>query len=454
MRQTTARRPFFHREFDDASYFAAHPPGHNLSGRNKLPIISPDLIGLFPDMFEKEVNPEKIEKADLVVGIPSYNEADSIDYPTRQAAIGLAKYFPDKRSVIINCDNNSPDNTKKAFLDTATEVPKIYISTPPDIKGKGNNFKNLFRKVVELQAKAIVVVDADLKSITPEWIKCLAAPLFNGFAYVAPLYARHKYEGTMTTGIVYPLSRVLYGRRVRQPMGGDFGFSGELGKAFLESDMWDEAVAGFGIDIWMTTLAINRGVKVCQSFMGGPKIHRPKDPASSLAPMFRQVIGLIFSMMRNYESQWINVKYSKPTAIYNFGLGETEMPPKVDVDTDRLIHNFHDGFVQYSEIWQDVLSNDVFKKLLEINGMKKELFAFPTDLWARVLYDWAVAYRDAMKDHDLLVDSMIPLYFGKTLSFVKKTEKMTVQQAEEAIEDDCMIFERTKPYLIQRWKGR
>jgi glycosyltransferase involved in cell wall biosynthesis len=404
-------------------------------------------------MFEKEVNPENIEKADLVVGIPSYNEADSIEYPVRQASTGLANYFPDKRSVIINCDNNSPDNTKKAFLDTETDIPKIYISTAPDVKGKGNNLKNLFQKAVDLQAKGIILVDADLKSITPEWIKHLGEPLFSDFDYVTPLYVRHKYDGTITNGIAYPLSRALYGRRIRQPIGGEFGFSGELVKTFLQGDMWDEAIANFGVDIWMTTLAVNKGVQVCQAFMGRPKIHRPKDPASSLGPMFRQVVGTIFSMMRHCESQWLAIRYSKPTAIYGFGLGETEMPPKVDVDMNRLIHNFHEGFDQYGEIWQAVLSYDVYNKILEIKGIKKEVFTFPTDLWARVLYDWAIAYRDMMADRDLLMDSLIPLYFGKTLSFAQKTERMTVQQAEEAIENDCMIFEMTKPYLIQRWKG-
>jgi hypothetical protein len=158
-------------------------------------------------------------------------------------------------------------------------------------------------------------------------------------------------------------------------------------------------------------------------------------------------------MMRNYESQWISIRYSKPTAIYGFGLGETEMPPKVDADMDKLFNNFHSGFDQYGEIWQAVLSTDVYKKILEIKGMKKNIFTFPTDLWARILYDWAVAYRNGITDQYLLMDSIIPLYFGKTLSFVRKTEKMTVQQAEEAIEDDCMVFEMTKPYLTQRWKG-
>ncbi len=405
-------------------------------------------------MFEKEVNPEKIEEADLVVGIPSYNEAGSIEYPTGQAATGLAKYFPDKRSVIIDCDNNSPDNTKKIFLETETEVPKIYISTQPDVKGKGNNLKNLFQKAVDLQAKGIIVVDADLKGITPEWIKCLGTPLFNGFAYVTPIYSRHKYEGTLTSGIIYPLLRALYGRRIRQPLGGDIGLNGGLARIFLESDIWDESIANYGIDIWMTTLAINQRVQVCQSFMGGPKIHRFKDPADPLSPWLRQVVGSIFSMMRDYESRWSAIRYSKPTAICEFLPGEKEVPPRVDMDKDRLFNNFHEGFRQYNEIWKDVLSNDVYSKLIEMKGMKREIFTFPTDLWARVLYDLAVAFRSMIIDKSLLLDSMIPLYYGKTLSLVKKIEKMSIQQAEEAIEDDCMIFERTKPYLIQRWQGR
>ena len=402
-------------------------------------------------MFESEVNPENINSAELVVSIPSYNEADSISYPTQQASEGIAQHFPGKSAVIINCDNNSPDNTKEAFLDTPTKISKIYISTPPGVKGKGNNFKNLFKKVVELKAKAIVVVDADLKSITPGWVKRLGEPLFSDFSYVAPLYVRHKYDGTITNGIAYPLSRALYGRRVRQPIGGDFGFSGELAKVYLKSKIWDDAVANFGIDIWMTSLALNEGVQFCQSFVGRPKIHKPKDPGSSLGPMFREVVGTIFSTMKHFESFWPKVKYSKPTAIFGFGLGEVEMPPKVEVDTQRLSEKFHEGFDQYRDIFEKILFIDVFQKLLEIRGMKERVFAFPTDLWARILYDMAIGYRDSACDPDLMMEALIPLYFGRTFSFVKKTKRMSTLQAEEAIEEDCATFEMTKPYLIKRW---
>jgi len=405
------------------------------------------------DKFEHELNPGKITKVEMVVCIPSYNEADTISYPTTRADKGLTKYFGDKSSVIINCDNNSPDNTKQAFLNTPTNIPKIYLSTLPGIKGKGNNFKNLFQKVVDLQARAVVVVDADLESITPEWIKHLGEPLFNGFSYVAPLYVRHKYDGTITNGIAYPMTRALYGRRVRQPIGGDFGFSGKLGAVYLKSDIWGKAASHFGIDIWMTTLAINQRVRICQSFMGRPKIHRTKDPGAHLGPMFREVVGTMFSMMTHFDSFWRKIKYSRPTAIYGFGLGEVEMPPKVEVDIQNLLHKFRSGFDEYNDIWREILKKDVYRKLLEISNMKEIEFNFPTDLWARILFDMAVGYRDAIIEQDLMMDSLIPLYFGRTLSFVKKTKRMSIKEAEEAIEEDCMTFEMTKPYLLQRWEA-
>ncbi len=127
------------------------------------------------------------------------------------------------------------------------------------------------------------------------------------------------------------------------------------------------------------------------------------------------------------------------------------MPPNVEVDSQKLIQNFHDGFDQHNEIWEKVLSQDVYTKLREIKGLKEKVFNFPTDLWARILYDMAIGYRDALCETDLLMDSLIPLYFGRTFSFVKKTKRMSTLQAEEAIEEDCATFEMTKPYFKMKW---
>ncbi|MFH1035859.1 MAG: glycosyl transferase [Pseudomonadota bacterium] len=399
-----------------------------------------------------EENPQNIAQADMVVAIPSYREAKHIAYPTTQAALGIKRYFGDKRCVLINCDNNSDDGTKEAFFEADTEgVPRIYLSTAPGVRGKGNNFKNLFRKILELKAHAVVVVDADLKSITPQWIKHLGEPLFNEFGYVAPLYVRHKFDGTITNSIAYPLTRALYGRRVRQPIGGDFGFSGDLARVFLASPTWNEAVSQFGIDIWMTTVAVNNNVPICQAYMGRPKIHKPKDPAAELGPMFSQVVGTIFDLMASTTGYWMRVKWSKPTSIYGFGLGEVEMPPPVKVSEEKLTANFREGFARYRDTWERIVSPEVMAKLTEIGDLPADQFDFPTQLWVKALYDFAVCHHGGKVDKDELLNSLIPLYFGKTLSYVRKTARMSVQQAEEFIENECMVFEESKPYLVDRW---
>ncbi len=398
-----------------------------------------------------EINPEGITKADIVVGIPSWNEASTIVLPTEQASKGLVEFFPEVSSVIINCDNHSQDGTKERFLDTNTQVPQIYISTPEGVRGKGNNLRNLFYKACDLGAKACVIIDADLMSITPQWIKSLCEPVLHGFGFVSPLYIRHKFDGTITNNIAYPLIRALYGRRVRQPIGGDFGLSGELVKTFLEFPLWNDRVAQFGIDVWMTVIAICKGVPISQAFLGSPKVHRTKDPAEDLGPMFRQVLGTIYDMMAITAQTWKRVRWSRPTAIFGFGAGEVEPPPPVEVNKRALYEKFSEGAREYRDLWERVVSSENLAKLTEVMEIAPHVFDFPSDLWAKVLFDFAVAYVQGKEDVDLLLDSVIPLYYGKTYSFVLRTEEMSTPQAEEYLEDQCMVFEEAKPYLIERW---
>ncbi len=396
-------------------------------------------------------NPDRIKGAEIIVGIPSYNEADSIAYPTQMASQGLIKYFPDKESIIINVDNRSQDGTKDAFLSTPTEVPKIYISTPEGVKGKGANLRNLFEAAVELRARAVVVVDADLKSITPEWIQYLAEPLFAGFHYVTPIYVRHKYDGSITNHIAYPLLRTLFGLRVRQPIGGDFGFSRRMAQAFLSEKIWNKRIAQYGIDIWMTTVAIARRFNVCQTFLGAPKSHRVKDPAKHLGPMFIQVITTFFDLMIDFEYFWKDANQSKPSSIFGFGLGVRKSPPAVRVNTNALYSSFINGFDTYRSVWKQIIPKPELAEIQKTKKIPKNQFYYPSDLWARILFNYAIAYRNYALPKEQLVESMIPFYHSRILSFVNKTAKKDTKECEEYFESIMRVFEAEKSYLIQRW---
>ena len=113
--------------------------------------------------------------------------------------------------------------------------------------GKGPSFRAIFEVATLLKVKAVAVVDSDLRSITPDWIKLLVETVLDKTAgFVVPFYRRHKFDGTITNHIVYPMTRALYGIDVRQPIGGDFGFSPELAAFNMKEDVWDTDTARFG----------------------------------------------------------------------------------------------------------------------------------------------------------------------------------------------------------------
>ena len=255
----------------------------------------------------------RVGSADVLVGIPSFNNASTVGHVARTVAEGLRTHFPEASPVIVNADGGSKDGTSDVVASSTADVPTItgaYVGPP----GKGSAFRAIFEAATQLGVEACAVVDSDLRSITPEWIHRLVEPIKSGAAdYVTPLYARHKFDGTITNNVAYPLTRALYGLRLRQPIGGEFGFSPELARDFLDgaalggAEVWDTDVARFGIDIYMTTTALVRGKRIVQAFLGA-KIHDPKDPGADLAPMFTQVVGTAFRLAVANADRWKRVR--------------------------------------------------------------------------------------------------------------------------------------------------
>lgn len=410
---------------------------------------------------------KQIGGADIIIGIPSYNNADSINRVIKASELGLAKYFPQRKSVIVISEGGSVENTQRAvdilqdkqyfdnaFISRPANETEIIVTKYLGASGKGTAIKAIFEAGKMLGVKAGCMLDADLRSISPEWIELLIAPvILKDFGFVTPYYARHKYDGTITNMIAYPLTWSLYGRRVRQPIGGDFGFSLELIECLLSKNVWETDIARFGIDIWMTTVAICDDFKICQSFLGA-KIHDEKDPGKDLSPMFKQVVGTIFSLMEIYQDKWMRVKGSRPTAIFGF---EAEVSPKpLYVDVENMINKFKESAPQYLPVWEKVLEPENFNKIQEVAKADVEYFEMPIELWIKSLYDFAFAYGnmiDGLKP-DEVIEALVPIYYAKTASFVTKTQNLDSHQAEEVINQQCNAFEKLKSYLTNRWTSK
>jgi glucosylglycerate synthase len=398
-----------------------------------------------------------------MVGIPSFGNAETIGYVVRAATAGMVQYFPDLKPILVNSDGGSPDDTPRVAVSTESPdyIEKIILISPrhklqrisftyQGTSGKGTAVRALFEVARQLKVKAMVMVDSDLRSIVPEWIELLAGPILKGgYDFVAPMYARYKYDGTITNNIAYPLTRALYGARIRQPIGGDFAISGDLVARYLELDTFDELTARFGIDIWMTHSAINEGFAVCQARLGA-KIHDAKDPASDLGPMFRQVVGTLFGLAGHYSDRWLRVRGSHP--IPEYGFERVIAPEEISVSHEKLMNNFENARLSESDVWQQMLSTEQLERVMSMEVPEDPAdFHFPPELWIRCLYDTLVAFHRPGATRERLLAGLTPLYFARTAGFISETLEMKTDQAERVIDDQARQFEELKPYLTARW---
>ncbi|WP_456400215.1 glycosyltransferase [Persephonella sp.] len=395
---------------------------------------------------------ESIGYADIVIGIPSYYSQTTISHVIETVAKGLDRYYSDKRSLIFISDGGSTDDTREEARNTDISnynIEKI-VSIYRGIPGKGSALRAVFETAEFLRAEAVATFDSDLKSITPEWVKNILDPVFNGFDYVTPYYKRYKFDGTITNNIAYPLMRTLYGLRIRQPIGGDFGMSRKLIKDYLVEDVWETDVAKFGIDIWMTTTAVVKGYKICQAKLGA-KIHGEKDPAKDLSSMFREVVGTTYNLMEKYEKFWKKIKTSKDVPIYGDFAGIEPEPFTLDIS--ESIEYFKTGFRNFEGVWERILDPEDMSIIKDLYNLKDdENFILPIETWVRIVYRYANTFHSTERQKFKVLNTMIPLYNGKVASLINELGDKSEEEAEDYYNFQAETFENLKEYLIKIWK--
>ena len=235
------------------------------------------------------------------------------------------------------------------------------------------------------------------------------------------------------------------------------GFSPELAAFYMNEDVWDTDVVRFGIDIWMSTCAINEGYAVAQTYLG-TKVHDAKDPAADLGPMFHQVISTLFYLMGKYERNWQREHPPMFVPVNNRKESEVELEP-ISVSLNSLHAEFVDGFNHFRPMYDQVLSPDNMAELGRIHKAweANQEAEIKPELWCKILYDFACVYQLWQRNRRHLVDMITPLYFGRTRSFCQQVMDMGYADAEGVVQEQAKVFELNKPYLLRRhaeWKKK
>lgn len=377
-----------------------------------------------------------MDEADIVIGIPSYNNEKTIPFVTKKVDEGLQKYFPKKRALIVDSDGKSTDRTKEAFERTETVTEKLFVHYRNPVPGKGSAIKEIFEIAAAKNATAIATVDADLRSITSDWVHFLIDPITHGTDLITPYYIRYKYDATITNHICYPITYGLLCRNLRQPIGGDFSFSRKAVDFYLKENVWESDVAKFGIDIFLTSNALINNFEVKQVFLG-TKIHDAKEPVY-LKDMFKEVVGTLFEILNNSRKDWVGREIVENVEIVG-KLARAEIEG-FEVNSEKMLESFLFGKKWFEKDWKQILSGENYS---EIIGMQKP--SIDERLWCRIVYDFITAKK---------VEPLVPLWSGRNYTFVEETADLTQDEAEDRIARQAKIFYRERDYLIKKLRQK
>jgi glucosylglycerate synthase len=405
-----------------------------------------------------------VGEVDLLVAVPTYNNASSIAQTMQVIEESYQQNFVRDRVVILNVDGGSTDNTMEAVLQmngkkatglrgltslrTIHRVTTQYAKSP----SQGLALRTIFATADLLRARSCAVVSPTTTNLDQSWVANLLRPVYRqDFEYVAPLYTRSKYQGLLARNLLYPMSRAVFGERIRELYSEEWGFSGRLAAQCLSQNVWNEEAVRTRPEAWMGITAICTGLKCCQSFLG-PKAPPATGTAPDIVEAIRQTVGNLFWCLDTFQGHWLDRKGSQP--VTTFGPEHELTSDGKPTSQEKIYDMFRSGVNELDPILASILTKDTHAQVKDSAASEPQKFRFSSELWVKVLYEFAASYHRAVINRGHVVQALVPLYRGQMYSFLNAHVDSSAEEIEADSEALCLEFERHRPYLLERWKAK
>jgi glycosyltransferase involved in cell wall biosynthesis len=400
----------------------------------------------------------RVGPCEIAIGVPTYNNAGTIAVVAEAVRVAAEKHFRGLSAAVVNADAGSSDGTPQVLAQVGlpsvlarSEAPLGERAEVPfhGVPGRGDALRTILGIAHRLGARVLVLLEADVITITDEWPQRLCRPIReDGADWVAAAYVRHRYDGTITRLLLSPLLRALYGRRLHQPLAGQQALSARLVEHLLVHPRWNWTGRDV-TDAWIVGTAIADGFSVWEVPLGPYRV-QSATRSQDLPRMVAQSLGAVFTVMDRHEDLWLETRGSEPVPGYG------EVPPslteRIDVDVERMIEAFRLGLRDLTTIWEHIMTSETLGDVLALDVPDAARFRFPDDLWARVVYDFALGHHYGVVHREHLLRSLVPLYLGRTAAFIIATRDRDAAATEAYVEAIGAAFERQKPYLVERWR--
>lgn len=400
----------------------------------------------------------RVGPCEIAIGVPTYNNAGTAAHVAEAVRVGVEKHFRGVTTALVNADAGSSDGTPEVLTQAGLPSVLAHSQAPlheraevpfHGVPGRGDALRTILGITHRLTARVLVLLEADVTTITDEWPYRLARPIQeDGADLVAASYLRHRYDGTITRLLLSPLLRALYARRIHQPLSGQQALSSRLIEHLLVHPRWNRTGRDV-TDVWIVGTAIADGFVPSEVSLGPYRV-QSATRSQDLPTMVAQSLGAVFTVMGRHQDLWLETRGSEPVPGYD------EAPPPLteplDVDVERMIEAFRLGLRDLTPIWEHIMTSETLGDVLTLDAPDAARFRFPDDLWARVVYDFALGHHYGVVHREHLLRSLVPLYLGRTAAFIVATRDRNAAATDLQIEAVGAAFERQKPYLVERWR--
>jgi hypothetical protein len=408
---------------------------------------------------ETKAGIEQIKEADLLIAVAVPVEADQLRAAATEAVLRMGgSGLSSQRTVVAFPGLSGGEGAEKATkdlepVDTESGLRFVPYSLPPGSPSRiswlpdASTYQALFAMAREWGVSACAVIGLDLAALHTNFLGPMMAPVLEKRCELAmPLYALGKFDGLLNSSILAPLTRALYGRRVRFPLAPDFCLSAKMIPE-LEVALQRTTAQGQTL-FWPATEAAIRDCGTCQVHVDTR--HLPPADGVDLSTVLAQTVGPLFAEMATNAPLWQRVRGSQPVETY----GAAVAPPAdaAHADTSPMLETFQLGFRNLQEVWSLVLPPVTLLELKRLARPSTERFHMPDELWVRIVYDFALAYRLRTISRTHLLGALTPLYLGWVASYALEVANCSAADAEQRLERLARAYEDGKPYLLSRWR--
>lgn len=356
----------------------------------------------------------------------------------------LAAAFPNQPVLVAtpSAANGSPhparDTVHVLSYTPAAVSTSSWVHTAAD-------YLTAFKLAQENQAVACLILGAEAQSLAPDAIRALAAAVIGSTADLAMAhYDIGPREGLVNSAILYPVTRALFTARPRFPLATDLCLSLRMAERLATTAQKFTSSNQNDALLWPVAEAAAANYVIAEVDIGARTV--PQPATSDLNTLLAQIAGSLFAEVEAKAAFWQRARGTQPAHPFPLSVPPTESP-----DITPMLEAFHLAYANLHGIWSLVLPPNSLLGLKRLSIAPPDSFRMNDSLWARIVYDFILAYRLRTINRGHLLGALTPLYLAWVASHLVLTSNGGTQP-EKHIQEQAAAFETDKPYLVSRWR--